>query len=207
MSTDDNLNNAPDVKALQDQVHQLTDRATKAEQEQARLRGELDALQPFVRYGAEEPPQPHGAPGAPDTGEDEDPVVKLQNQVQTLTSDIKGVRGDLIARTFFIENPDLKDCEALVTTMLQQTPGRTIEERLTKAAEKTRQWLKDRDTRVLAAAEEVKKKKAKSEAGLEGVMDGSVTPPVKPEAEEKADLEAYSGIRRKEHDQVYGGGT
>jgi translation initiation factor 2B subunit (eIF-2B alpha/beta/delta family) len=193
----------PDVATLQTQLRDQQARATKAEQDNATLRGEIDALRPYVQYGNPEPAAAVATGGQSD--EDVDPVVKLQAELADVRKRQDRTDANVTAETFLIRNPDLRSCQELLEVHLRQTPGRTVEERLEKAAAKTRQWLKDRDGKVLAEAEAKRTKKVKSEAALEGVMDGSVTPPISPEPEEKADLPTYSAMREAAQTGSHGG--
>jgi hypothetical protein len=198
----------PTPAQLQEQMREMQARLTRAEQENASLRGEMEAVRPYVRYGSDQAPVQPAADGQSD--DDVDPVVKLQSQVKTLGQDINETRGDLIFQTFLLRNPDLADpmAQDLVTAEFPKTlPGRNVQERLNAVATKVRQQLKDRDAKVLANADAERKKRDQHNAHLEGVMDGGVTPPTPSEPDEKADLDTYSAMRRKDHEGLHGGGA
>jgi hypothetical protein len=189
---------------------------TQLQQENARLKGQLEALEPYVQFGA---PAPSARAGGPVPEEELTPEEKAERDAERLRAAVQEVAqqsnqryGKLEERLFFAENPDLKEHRDLVLVHFQRTsPRQSIEDRLAEAAKNTRAYLKGIEAKVEARITAEAKKTRAAAAATDGVMGGGVTPAAAKDEDAgwKKDAEGgypdYSAARREQQGAMYGG--
>ena len=175
-------------------------RLTQTEQENARLRSELEALQPYVQFGSDDV----------GTEADADPVQKLQAEVDAARNEVRQTKAELVTENFFSQNEDLRQYEDIVLTKFQKTDAKkSIKDRLADAAQQTRDLLKGEREAAIAAQKQASEAKTKAEAATGGVMEGGATAPASSDQEDSGweSNDDYAAQRRREHDETFAAGT
>jgi hypothetical protein len=190
---------------------------TQLQQDNARLRGQLEALEPYVQFGT--PAQPAQTPDQQVPDEDLDPEERAQRDAKRLRDAVNSVAqqsneryGKLEERLFFAENPDLKDHRDIVLVQFQRTSSRlSVEERLAQAAQNTREYIKGIEKRAEDRVHAENKKKTAAAAATDGVMGGGSTPPPAKQDDAGWQKDAdggysdYSAERRAQQSAMYDG--
>ena len=181
--------------ANEQSVHDLQARATKAEQKAAQLQQELDSLQPYVRFDAQEEKEATAKPEKPQKSQVDDFQAVL-NQVGQLKLDL-----------FYSRNADLEEHRELFEGAFLQTDSRKDgDQRLREAAKKVRDTVEAIRKKAVTEDQTKREKAKKAAAETDGIVGGGSTAPEAPAKEEGWSQEDYAAARRKQQQQTYGAG-
>ncbi len=158
-----------DSKAQDDNYEQryknLQVHHTQAKQDLAQSKQLVEMMTPHVNFGNKE---------ETDSAEGDEEYVQTGQMKQQLQDISAKVDDKLLSLKFQQDNPDLKDYQHVVGSMLAQTDSRLPKEaRLEKAAKLTREFLETERKKGAEAAQAAKTQKAAAEAEAAGISSGT----------------------------------